>query len=105
MTDSIDHDRARQTARYIGTDGVAGVAFVPVENLARAYLDMRARNERMREALEPFGRMADVFDGARYPTPNQDDDTFYARETAKGCRQITVGDLRRARSAYEEGRR
>ena len=48
-------------------------------------------NARLREALEPFGRLADTFD-ERLP------DTELVREYYRDD-EITVGDLRRARKA------
>lgn len=64
------------------------------------YAELTARVKRMEEALRPFAAMADGFNDAIYPTPNKDADILYGRETKDGSFRMTIGDLRRARAAY-----
>ncbi|MCK5746792.1 MAG: hypothetical protein KAH44_11285 [Oricola sp.] len=62
-------------------------------------------NGRLREALEPFAKEAAEWDESV-------DDDHRPRQTEPGCKrtydgseaEFTVGDLRRAREAYEEGK-
>lgn len=104
MTD-INHDATEDLARDLLDDGVP-LGDELLLDFARAYLDMRARNERLREAAEPFGRIAVVIP---WTVP---DDTLvgvgrYLPIFEGDCREfvadkvLTVGDIRRARAAME----
>ncbi len=58
----------------------------------------------MREGLEPFARVGDIFELRAGNRPNSDDDPVTEWEDHRvGARRLTVGDFRRARLLLKEG--
>lgn len=68
--------------------------------LGRQLNDAEAREAKLREALTPFGPIADIYDHYSHNRPTNDDDTIMSwADNRVGERVLTVGDLRRARAA------